>query len=226
MLRRSIAFAASLVVAAACSSSGSDGGATTTGGDGGATNDGGATRPDGGGTGDGGAGSLCEKTRAYVERCGGEGELNCGASGFDAWCAANDQAVNSDAFRRAEEKCLGPDLACDANARRDCEYRSYGTETPTSAQSALVDAYCKTCEPGDVAGCTTRSTVYDPAAGPKSVSDIFIAAWELRDSIVDSIRTKCTGAALDAGADGAACAAAFASCAAEPYLDAVPDCAK
>lgn len=218
MLRRTFAFAASIVVAVACSSSGSEGGATPA-PDGGVTNE--AGRADaGGGT------SLCAKTRAYTERCGGESALNCGAAGFDAWCAANDQAVNSDAYRKAEEKCLGPDLACEAKARRDCEYRSYQGETPTAAQRAVVDAYCKTCEPSDVAGCTTRSTAYDPSAGPESVSDIFIAAWELRDSIVDAIRTKCTGAALDGGADAAACAKAFASCAAEPYLDAVPDCAK
>ena len=49
---------------------------------------------------------------------------------------------------------------------------------------------------------------------------------ELPDAIVDAIRTKCTGAALDGGADSAACAKAFADCAAEPYLDAVPDCPK
>jgi hypothetical protein len=230
MLRRTIAVSVALLLAVACSSSESGGGATAS-GDGGVTNEGGSTRPDSGGTGTGddggsGGGSLCAKTRAYVERCGGDGALNCGTDGFDAWCAANDQAVNSEAYRRAEEKCLTADLACDAKARRDCEYRSYNGETPTAAQSAVVDAYCSTCEPGDVAGCKTRSTTYDPAAGPGSVGDIFIAAWELRDAIVDAIRTKCTGAALDGGADSAACAKAFADCAAEPYLDAVPDCPK
>lgn len=209
MLLAALAFAS---IAVACETSSTPAPATSGGGDAGdaeAAAD--AAAP----------GSPCAATRAYVERCGGEDALNCGASGFDAWCEANDRAVNSDAYRRAEDKCISPELACDADARRACEYASYADATPTSAQRALVDAYCATCEPDDAAACATRATTYDAAAGPKSVSDIFIAAWELADPIVDSIRTKCTGGALDAGAD---CAAAFSSCAAGPYLDAVPDC--
>lgn len=178
-----------------------------------------ATPPPGDGGAEAGAGSPCAVTRAYVERC--KGELNCGASGFDAWCAANDGAVNSDAYRRGEAKCL-PTVACDAAARRRCELESYASETPTPAQRALVDAYCRTCEPADVAGCTTRSTTFDPSSSPDEVSDIFIAAWELSDPLCDKIRETCTGAALDAGTTS--CAKEFASCSAGPYLDAVPDC--
>jgi len=177
-----------------------------------------------GGTTDGGSGgsapSPCAVTRAFVERC--NGELNCGPANYDAWCAKNDTAVNSDAYRRAEAKCL-PDVACTAADRNDCEYKSYMTETPTAAQKALVEAYCKTCEPNDVSGCQTRSVTYVPG-GKGEVSDIFIAAWELNDALTDKVRAECTGGALDAGADP--CDKAFASCAAGPYLDAVPDCPK
>lgn len=165
--------------------------------------------------------TVCEVTRALTEKCGED--LLCG-SDYDAWCDAKDKSVNSEAYRRAELACL-PDNDCDATARSDCEYRSYASATPTAAQEALVEAYCQTCEPSDVAGCSARSTTYDPAGGPAKVPDIFVAAWELADPVVDEIRSKCTGAGLDAGAaDTAACAKAFASCAAGPYLDAVPDC--
>ena len=212
MLRPLLLVTVLLAPLAACGTSGARGT--------GAAN-GDAAAPDGGKVG----GSICAITRDYVTRCAGDDELNCGAAGFDAWCAANDEAVNSDAYRRAETKCL-PEVACESSARRACEYGSYADETPTAAQSALVLAYCRTCEPADVAGCTTRSTTYDAGAGPSVVGDIFIAAWELSDPICDLIREKCTGGALDAGAsmDAAACASAFASCAAGPYLDAVPDC--
>ncbi|MBX3222967.1 MAG: hypothetical protein KF795_20820 [Labilithrix sp.] len=179
--------------------------------------DGGAERPT----------TTCGITRAYFERCGNEGDLNCGVDGFDAWCAANDSAINSEAYRRAEALCLTDDN-CDGAKRRDCEYTHYADETPTASQTALVTAYCATCEPSDTAGCRTRSTTYDPAKGIKSVDDIFVAAWEFSDAIVDEMKTKCTGAALttDAGSDVAACAKAFAGCAADVYLDRLPDCAK
>jgi hypothetical protein len=175
---------------------------------------------DGGPTNDGGSGTAtCEVTRAFVTRC--KGELNCGADKFDAWCAANDQKVNSEAYRRAEAKCL-PNVPCDATVRSACEYMSFGSETPTAAQKALVEAYCATCEPADPQGCATASTTYNEAAGPGVVKDIFIAAWELADPIVDQVREKCTGAALPAGTEP--CATRFGSCASGPYLDAVPNC--
>jgi hypothetical protein len=167
--------------------------------------------------------STCELTRAYFEGCGNDGDLNCGASGFDAWCDANDKTINSAAYRRAEAACLTQDN-CDGKDRRACEYEHYNDETPTASQTALVAAYCETCEPSDVAGCTERSTKYDAAKGIETVADIFIAAWEFADAIVDEMKTSCTGAATDAGSDSAACAKAFASCAADVYLTRLPDC--
>jgi hypothetical protein len=160
-------------------------------------------------------------TRDFIIACAGEGELDCGKDKYAAWCSEKDQKSNSEAFRRAETKCL-PNVGCDASARRDCEYGSYAGEKPTDAQKSLVEAYCSTCEPADTTGCATRSVTYDPAGGPENVTDIFVAAWELSDAIVDQIREKCTGAALPAGSDP--CEKRFGSCAAEPYLDALPDC--
>lgn len=176
--------------------------------------------------------STCELTRAYVTACnklqpdGGE-ELTCGEAKFDAWCDLNDKAINSASYRRAEAMCLTT-KNCDGLARRDCEYRTYATATPSTAQKAVVAAYCQTCEPGDPAGCATRKTVYDPAKGPKSTDDVFVAAWELNDALDDDIRTKCTGAALDAGAgpDAATCLKQFANCAGGIYIDRLPDCPK
>jgi hypothetical protein len=176
--------------------------------------------------------STCEITRAYTIACHTDPDagdpLTCGAAKFDAWCAANDKAINSESYRRAEALCLVK-KNCDGLDRRDCEYRSYATAKPTNAQKQVVAAYCQTCEPGDPTGCVTRKTQYDPQLGPKSTDDVFVAAWELSDTLDDEIRTKCTGAALDAGAvdagaDAAPCLKAFANCAGDIYVNALPDC--
>jgi hypothetical protein len=61
---------------------------------------------------------------------------------------------------------------------------------------------------------------------------VFVAAWELSDTLDDEIRTKCTGtaldagvaAALDAGGDAAPCYKAFDNCAGDLYVNALPDC--
>lgn len=187
-----------------------------------------ATKPkaDAGGT-DAAAASTCEQTKLYTEACAQE--LTCGDD-FDTWCAANDRAINSETFRRAEAQCLTK-ANCDGNDRRDCEYRSYASATPTSAQAAIVEAYCATCEPSDTAGCAKTQTTYNPALGPKSVSDLFVAAWELADPLVEEIRKKCTGSALnvgpaDAGDEAAACAKAFSLCAGDLYIGTLPDCPK
>lgn len=173
---------------------------------------------------DAAAETICAITRKYTETCGSAADLNCGEGGFDAWCEANDQAINSEAYRRAEALCLTV-ANCDGKKRRDCEYRHYDDETPTESQRAVVAAYCETCEPSDISGCTTRSTKYDPAKGVGSVGDIFVAAWELSDELASEIRTKCTGSSVvDAGA--AACAQTFAGCAGDIYLDRLPDCPK
>jgi hypothetical protein len=175
---------------------------------------------------DAGPKTTCAITRAYAEACGGGDDLNCGQDGFDVWCKANDQAINSESYRRAQALCLTPEL-CDSTKRRDCEYRHYKDETPTASQAAIVEAFCTMCEPSDVAGCTTRSTEYDPTKGVSSVGDIFTAAWELGDPLVDAITSACTGAAVaDAGPDAASCAKAFGGCAADIYLARVPDCTK
>lgn len=165
------------------------------------------------------AASTCAITRAYAVACGTEKDLTCGPSGFDAWCEANDRAINSDAFRRAEAACLTADR-CKPEAREDCEYRSYTKESPTASQAALVAAYCTTCEPG-AADCAARHTGYDGGSG--SVDDLFVAAWELSDPLVDEIRAKCTGP--DAGsADAGACLRAFAQCSGGVYVAHLPDC--
>lgn len=221
-LALSLPSALALVLVAACSDDASSPGTPP---EAGADAPADTTRPTGDGSpetdaADGGP-STCALTRAYVVTCASEKELNCGPNGFDAWCRANDLAINSDAFRRAEAKCLTPDK-CKPTDRRDCEYRSYATATATTAQKQLVAAYCATCEPGQ-ADCAARHTTYDPAAGPKSVDDLFVAAWELSDPLVDEIRAKCTGS--DAGdPDAGACMRAFAQCSGDVYLARLPDC--
>lgn len=178
---------------------------------------------DGGGGGTKDAGTtkdVCAVTKDYVIGCGDT--LTCGADKFDTWCKANDQAINSAAYRRAEALCLVPPKAsCDGKQRRACEYAYYAKETPTAAQTQLVDAYCQTCDPQNVAACKTASTTFDTTKGVEAVPDIFVAAWELADPLVNDIRTTCTGASLDAGAD---CARAFATCAADLYIAKLPDC--
>jgi hypothetical protein len=171
---------------------------------------------------DAGPRTTCAITRDYFEACGNGAELNCGED-FDAWCEDNDRTINSAAYRRAEEACLTTDH-CDGNQRRACEYAHYDEETPTSAQAALVAAYCATCEPGDPAGCKARATHYDASKGPKAVPDVFVAAWELSDALAQEITTKCTGG--DASADAGTCAREFASCSADVYLAHLPDCPK
>jgi hypothetical protein len=179
--------------------------------------------------------STCELTRAYTLECSIGSDagdpLTCGAAKFDAWCATNDKAINSESYRRAEALCLTK-KNCDGLDRRDCEYRSYATAKPTNAQKQVVAAYCQTCEPADPTGCVKRKTDYDPQLGPKSTDDVFVAAWELSDTLDDDIRVKCTGtaldagvaAALDAGGDAAPCLKAFANCAGDVYINALPDC--
>ena len=85
------------------------------------------------------SGDVCTATRAYVIECAGESELDCGASKYDAWCRDKDQKTNSEAFRKAEVACL-PTVGCDADARKDCEYKSYSGQMPTDAQKALAEA--------------------------------------------------------------------------------------
>lgn len=179
--------------------------------------------------------STCEITRAFKLECNIGSDagdpLLCGADKFDAWCAANDKAINSESFRRAQALCLFK-KNCNPSDRTDCEYRTYATAKPTASQKKVVAEYCKTCEPGDQAGCITRKTDYDPTLGPKSTDDVFVAAWELNDTLDDAITAACTGTALDAGVaasidaggDAAPCLKQFANCAGDIYINALPDC--
>lgn len=181
------------------------------------------------------AASICEITRLYTTECNIGSDagdpLTCGSAKFDEWCALNDKAINSEAFRRAQALCLVK-KNCNAFDRKDCEYRSYFTAKQTNAQKQVVQAYCATCEPNNQAGCFTKKTEYDPAKGPNSTDDVFIAAWELNDTLDDAIRTKCTGTALDAGVaasidaggDAGPCLKAFGNCAGGIYVDALPNC--
>jgi len=156
--------------------------------------------------------------------------LECGA-GFDAWCKDLDAKTNSEARRAGERQCLTPDN-CDKDKAKDCIYRSYAKAQRSAAQDALLTAYCQTCfaSAGDVALCKAAAPAYDPAKGPGSVTDVFLAVWELSDALATSIKDKCTGAALDGGAPadggdgGVDCARAFAVCAGGLYVDALPNC--
>lgn len=167
---------------------------------------------------------TCAQERTFVETC--RGELTCGAAGFDAWCKERVVGVDSAQRARAIAACFRADL-CQERPRLDCVYGHYASERRTAAQDALLTAYCATCEPSDAAGCQARTSTYDAAAGPASVTDQFLAVWELAEPLVDAIRARCTGPDAGAGAaDGgaSACARAFSRCAGGVYVDALPDC--
>lgn len=169
---------------------------------------------------------LCSLERAYEEACGKTDLLCDTRENQDKWCALNDKAENSEAFRAGERKCLTPKL-CDTKLRADCRYKTYAQATPTTAQKALVTAYCATCEPG-VTACATNAVTYDTVGGPSSITDIFLAAWEFNDGIADEMRSRCTGNGLDAGVvdggDAGACLKAFSKCTGDVYFDHLPDC--
>lgn len=165
--------------------------------------------------------ALCDLERAYEEACG-KTELLCDTrQSQDAWCALNDTAENSDAFRNGERQCLTTKL-CDTKLRSDCRYKTYAGQAQTAAQKALVTAYCGTCEPGH-AGCAENAIAYTG-----STTDIFLAAWEFNDAIANEMRSRCTGGALDAGVpdggDAGPCLKAFSTCTADVYFDHLPDC--
>lgn len=181
--------------------------------------DGGASSGDGGGDAstskDSGAGSpWCDALAAKQERC--DGTRECGTA-FTSWCAERSK-TNSKSFEAADSVCLAN--GCDSKTRSDCRYRTYKPADLTPIQKSFITAYCNTCAS---AGCEASFLTYDPVKGPSAVSDAYVAAWELSDTITDKIRTKCTGAglALDGGAD---CVKAFGSCAADVYLNELQDC--
>jgi hypothetical protein len=167
------------------------------------------------------ASTLCDLTKTFTLAC--SGSLTCGDAGFDLWCASNDSLINSRQFRDGQRQCLVAPRNCNSDLRNDCQYRTYASQARSTAQQKVVDDYCATCFTQDVAGCKQRSVAYDPDAGPASVPDIFVAAWELGDTLTTDIDTKCTGAALDGGPD-ASCDRAFADCAGGLYIDRLPNC--
>jgi hypothetical protein len=170
-----------------------------------------------------GPSSSCAAQKAYLIACGGDaGDLTCGAAKFDAWCEATDSKVNS-AQRKAAVIACSTSANCDSTKRADCEYRSYAAASLTVSQASLVQHYCETCAPTAVLACSSSVIQYDSVAGPSAATDIFLAAWELADSLTQQVDAKCTRSALDGGPD-ASCEKAFAECSGGLYIDALPDC--
>lgn len=167
---------------------------------------------------------VCAQELAYFTTCNVDPkDVTCTAAKFEPWCKDSQEKVDSEQRTIARAKCLVA-ANCDPALKNACIYSTYNTLALSTAQQKLVADYCQTCEPG-VATCAAAHTVYDPAAGPKSVDDLYIAAWELATPLVNAIDQKCTGAAIaDAGADAGTCARRFATCAADIYIDALPNC--
>lgn len=157
--------------------------------------------------------TWCDALAAKQDRC--DGTRECGTS-FTSWCAAQSK-TNSASYEEGDTVCLAG--ACDSKTRSDCRYKTYKEASLTAAQKAFITAFCATCP---VPNCEASLKAYDAAKGPDAVSDAFVAAWEFSDAITDKIRTKCTGAALSM--DGGTCLKAFGSCAADEYLNSLPDC--
>jgi hypothetical protein len=170
--------------------------------------------------------ASCETLKAYYKACGGDPLCALSNPKWDTWCVGNTVAVDSDAYRLATTRCATADK-CGADKRKDCMYRAYGDMTQSVAQEQLATAYCEMCQPGDLAGCRKRTVGYNTAGGPGAVSSEFLAVWELSDTVVQKVRTTCTGAgskAYDGGVNAGACAKAFDDCAGGFYVDAFLDC--
>jgi hypothetical protein len=161
----------------------------------------------------------CETYLAYTQGCGET--PNCGDK-FLAWCAST-EPTESAQLHAARIQCMNAGN-CKAKDRHACEYETYAAASLSAAQRALAEAYCSTCEAGDVAGCVARSTTYDAAKGPDGVTDIFLGVYESSDALATEMKNKCTGAAL--GFDAGTCARAFAVCAGGVFVDALPNCPK
>lgn len=170
--------------------------------------------------------ASCEALKAFYKACGGEPLCSLDNPQWDAWCVANTTSVDSEAYRIATARCATADN-CGADKRKDCMYRAYADTLQSAAQQQLTTAFCQMCQPSDLAGCVKRTTTYNAAGGPGAVPSEFLAAWELSDSVVQKIRTACTGSggkAWDGGADAGACARAFDLCAGDFYVEALTDC--
>jgi hypothetical protein len=158
----------------------------------------------------------CPALGSKMDRC--DGKRECGAK-FSEWCSTQ-SATNSKTFEQADALCLAE--SCDVKVRSTCRYKVYGSAGLglTAVQTLFVKAYCATCRPGN-ATCETSLTAYDTATGT-NVSDAYVAAWEFSDSLTDAIAKTCTGSALKV--DAGSCEKAFAGCAADVYLNALPNC--
>lgn len=169
---------------------------------------------------------VCAQELEYFTACKAPpNDINCTAAKFEAWCTLNQAATDSAQRVRARAACLDA-KHCSPSSLKDCLYKSYNTQQQTPAQAKLVADYCATCEPGD-ARCTTQRIAYDPAKGPNSIDDLYLAAWELSEALTVAIDQKCTGPAIaDAGADAGTCEKRFGSCAGSLFVDALPDCPK
>ncbi len=185
-------------------------------GDAGGTSD--AARPRDAGV-DAAGKSHCETYQAYTQGCGDT--PNC-ADKFLAWCALA-EPTESAQLHAARLRCMTQDN-CVPKVRHACEYDTYAESSLSTAQRGLADAYCATCEAGDVAGCVARSVTYDAAKGPDGVSDIFLGVYESSDALATQMKTKCTGASLSF--DAGSCPRAFALCAGNLFVDSLPDCPK
>lgn len=178
---------------------------------------------------DGGAfdpSKVCAQELEYFAACKRPAsDINCTAAKFEAWCTTNQAATDSEQRVRARAACLDA-KHCDTKSLNDCIYSTYSTLKPSAAQEKLVADYCSTCEPAD-STCAARKIAYDPAKGPGSVDDVYLAAWELSEKLTLAIDQKCTGPAIaDAGADAGSCQKRFGNCAGSLYVDALPDCPK
>lgn len=178
-------------------------------------------RSDAGGTKDSGKqDGACEGELETYNECELDG-MQCGPSGYVAWCHQNEAATDSAQRIAARAKCLGT-AYCEPKDRSDCIYAQYNDTEPTAAQAALLGHYCAACEPEGVEGCKARTLHYAPGH-PEATDTIFLATWELSAGLVDAIDANCI--APLAGVDAGTCAEAFDDCAGGYYIDAlVADC--
>ena len=169
---------------------------------------------------------VCAQELEYFPVCKKPtNDINCGAATCEAWCTTNQAATDSEQRVRAKAACLDV-KHCDPNTLKDCMYSAYNKMQPTAAQAKLIADYCATCEPGDSA-CPATKIAYNPAKGPNSIDDMYLAAWELSEALTVAIDQKCTGPAIaDAGADAGSCQKRFGNCAGSLFVDALPDCPK
>ena len=186
----------------------------------------------------------CEAEAAMASLCGDD--LQCGNTRFAGWCSLLGTRVNSAQRNAAVLRCATPSL-CDTDDRSACVYASYNTMALSATQRTMVEHFCASCYPGDEARCFEASTKYTT---PSAVTDVFLAAWELGETLTKSIDDECIPKSVDGGADAvadgsadaseagdasdasdasdgggpAACARRFGQCAGGLYVDSLPDC--